>query len=135
MKSILVLKKRGVWEKKGNQILNDLLGADVRFVDSDSYDDVYAEMDRIAAELTAQGHKAYSIPVGGSVPIGSLGYVRCMKDNTVPKSAPLNKSASAMGMDPKISPYMGTPISVTIITPNGLPRPKAVSIHSAGIQL
>jgi D-cysteine desulfhydrase family pyridoxal phosphate-dependent enzyme len=80
MKSILVLKKRGVWKKKGNQILNDLLGADVRFVDSDSYDDVYAEMDRIAAELASQGHKAYSIPVGGSVPLGSLGYVRCMEE-------------------------------------------------------
>ena len=44
---ILVLKKWGVWEKKGNQLLDDLLGADVRFVDTDSYGDVYAEMDRI----------------------------------------------------------------------------------------
>ena len=41
--SVLVLKKRGVWQKLGNQIINDLLGADVRFVDTDDYADVYAD--------------------------------------------------------------------------------------------
>ena len=68
LNSILVLKKRGIWEKKGNQLLNDILGADVRFVDTDSYDDVYAEMKRISAELRAKGHNPYCVPVGGSVP-------------------------------------------------------------------
>ena len=68
--SVLVLKKRGVWQKLGNQIINDLLGADVRFVDTDDYADVYAEMDRICGELRAKGHKPYCVTVGGSVPIG-----------------------------------------------------------------
>ena len=80
MKAILILKKRGVWQKKGNQILNELLGADVRFVDTDDYADIYAEMDKIAAELAVKGHKSYQIPVGGSVPLGSLGYVQCMDE-------------------------------------------------------
>lgn len=82
LKSILVLKKRGVWEKKGNQVLNDLLGADVRFVDTDSYDDVYAEMERICEALRKEGHKPYSVPVGGSVPMGSLGYAACVREVT-----------------------------------------------------
>ena len=43
MKSILVLKKRGELTG-GNQILDRIYGADVRFVDTDTYDDVYAEM-------------------------------------------------------------------------------------------
>ncbi len=76
----LVLKKRGVCEKKGNQILNELLGADVRFVDADSYDAVYAEMDVLAEALRRAGHRPYLIPVGGSVPLGSLGYVNCAKE-------------------------------------------------------
>lgn len=80
LKSILVLKKRGVWQNKGNQILNGILGADVRFVDSDSYDDVYAEMERISGELRAAGCKPYSVPVGGSVPLGSLGYALCVRE-------------------------------------------------------
>ena len=57
--SVLVLKKRGVWQKLGNQIINDLLGADVRFVDTDDYADVYAEMERICGELRAKGNKTY----------------------------------------------------------------------------
>lgn len=80
LNSILVLKKRGVWEKKGNQLLNDILGADVRFVDTDDYDDVYAEMKRISAELRAEGHTPYCVPVGGSVPLGSLGYALCVQE-------------------------------------------------------
>ncbi|MEG1799105.1 MAG: pyridoxal-phosphate dependent enzyme, partial [Synergistaceae bacterium] len=80
MKAILVLKQRGVTEKRGNLILDDILGADVRFVDSDSYDDVYAEMHRIEDDLAAGGHKAYHVPVGGSVPLGVLGYVGCAKE-------------------------------------------------------
>lgn len=80
MKSILVLKKRGVTEKRGNLILDDLLGADVRFVDSDSYDDVYAEMHRIEDRLKAEGHNPYFVPVGGSVPLGALGYIGCARE-------------------------------------------------------
>lgn len=74
---ILVLKERGITERKGNQILNYLMGVEVRFVDTDSYDEVYEEMDRIAEEL---GRKVYKIPCGGSNALGSLGYVDCMKE-------------------------------------------------------
>ncbi|MDR0840014.1 MAG: D-cysteine desulfhydrase family protein [Christensenellaceae bacterium] len=77
---ILVLKKRGVYQKLGNQLLNDLLGAEVRFVDTDTYKDVYAEMDRICDDLRAKGHKPYSVPVGGSVPLGSLGYALAVQE-------------------------------------------------------
>ena len=76
MRAILVLKKRGELTG-GNLILDGIFGAEVRFVDSDSYDDVYAEMDRIMADLRRAGHVPYAIPVGGSVPLGSLGYVNC----------------------------------------------------------
>ena len=74
---ILVLKQRGVTSCKGNQILNKLMGVEVRFVDTDSYDDIYEEMDRIGEEL---GRKVYKIPCGGSNALGSLGYVDCMKE-------------------------------------------------------
>ena len=74
---VLVLKERGVTARKGNQILNHLMGVEVRFVDTDSYDEIYEEMDRIAAEM---GRKVYKIPCGGSNALGSLGYVDCMKE-------------------------------------------------------
>lgn len=78
--SMLVLKGRGVIGRVGNLMIDELLGTEVRFVDTDSYDDVYAEMHRIEDELRAKGRKPYHIPVGGSVPLGSLGYVDCAKE-------------------------------------------------------
>lgn len=39
------------------------MDTDVRFMDTDSYDDVYAEMDRVGK---ASGKKYYKIPCGGS---------------------------------------------------------------------
>lgn len=47
MEPILILKKRSVTERKGNQLLEYLMDTDVRFMDTDSYDDIYAEMDRV----------------------------------------------------------------------------------------
>ncbi|MGE4485419.1 MAG: 1-aminocyclopropane-1-carboxylate deaminase/D-cysteine desulfhydrase [Oscillospiraceae bacterium] len=76
----LVLKQLGVTDKKGNLLLDDLMGADVTFVNSRSYDDVYAEIDRLCGRLRAEGKKPYVIPVGASVPLGSLGYVGCVKE-------------------------------------------------------
>ena len=79
MKAILVLKKRGELTG-GNLILDDIFNAEVRLVDTDSYDDVYAEMEAIMETLRKAGHKPYFIPVGGSVPRGSLGYVGCTEE-------------------------------------------------------
>ena len=77
MMPILILKKRGVTERQGNQLLNYLMGVDVRFIDTDSYADIYAEMDRVGTEL---GQPYYKIPCGGSNALGSLGYVDCIKE-------------------------------------------------------
>ena len=63
MEPILILKKRGVTERKGNQLLEYLIDTDVRFMDTDSYDDIYAEMDRVGK---VSGKKYYKIPCGGT---------------------------------------------------------------------
>ena len=77
LKAILVLKKRGVTECLGNQFLEHLMGTDVRFVDTDSYDDIYCEMDRIGTE---SGKPYYKIPCGGSNALGAIGYAECAEE-------------------------------------------------------
>ena len=77
MTPILILKKRGVTERQGNQLLEHLMGVDVRFMDTDDYADIYAEMDRVGR---ASGRPYYKIPCGGSNALGSLGYVACAKE-------------------------------------------------------
>lgn len=58
-----------------------------------------------------------------------------MNDKTVPSSAPLVSKASATGIVPKISAYIGIPTIVAKITPKGLFPPSTLSIHISGIQL
>ena len=77
MEPILILKKRGVMGKRGNLLLEDLMGVDVRFMDTGSYDDIYAEMDRVGEEM---GKPYYKIPCGGSNALGTLGYVDCVRE-------------------------------------------------------
>ena len=77
LRCILILKKRGVTERLGNQLLEYLMGTEVIFMDTDDYADIYAEMDRIG---TAAGVPYYKIPCGGSNALGSLGYVNCVRE-------------------------------------------------------
>ncbi len=77
MTPILILKKKGVTDKKGNQLLESLMGTDVRFIDTDSYDDIYEEMDKVGASLK---RPYYKIPCGGSNALGTVGYVNCVKE-------------------------------------------------------
>ena len=77
MKPILILKKRGVTECLGNQLLERLMGTEVVFMDTDSYEDIYAEMDRMGRRL---GVPYYKIPCGGSNALGTLGYVDCARE-------------------------------------------------------
>lgn len=80
MQAILMLKKRGVMEAKGNQILNQILGAQVEYFDTDRYSDIYEEMARRKTALAEQGIVAYEIPCGGSNALGALGYVECFRE-------------------------------------------------------
>ena len=77
MRAILILKKRGVTERLGNQLLEHLMGTEVIFMDTDDYADIYAEMDRVGTKL---GVPYYKIPCGGSNALGSLGYVDCARE-------------------------------------------------------
>lgn len=77
MTPILILKNRGVTDREGNLLLEYLMDTDVRFMDTDSYDDIYAEMDRVGQAL---GKPYYKIPCGGSNALGSLGYVACARE-------------------------------------------------------
>jgi len=77
LRTILILKKRGVTACVGNQLLEKLMGTEVLFMDTDDYGDIYAEMDRIGADL---GEPYYKIPCGGSNALGTLGYVDCARE-------------------------------------------------------
>ena len=79
----LVLEERvpGTYnpEASGNNFLFNLLGVErVTVIPSGS--DTMKAMDKVADEVNAEGRKAYTIPVGGSNPIGATGYVACAQE-------------------------------------------------------
>lgn len=82
MKPVLVLGRPSRPEEppSGNLLLERIMGADVRFVDASSPDELQRKMEEIAEELEASGGKPYTIPLGGSNGHGALGYVYAVEE-------------------------------------------------------
>jgi L-cysteate sulfo-lyase len=81
----LFLEDRGIrvtpdYMKGGNVLLNTLFGARQHVFSRGT--DLAAEMERHAATLRQQGRKPYVIPLGGTNPVGDLGYVECVLELT-----------------------------------------------------
>ncbi|MFM8482469.1 MAG: D-cysteine desulfhydrase family protein [Actinomycetota bacterium] len=70
---------------EGNQLLSDLLGAHQHFTGAEPSQWGLLEIarDELTDELTAQGLRPYSIPIGGSTPVGALGYVAAFEEMMV----------------------------------------------------
>lgn len=66
------------YNRSGNVLLDELLGARVRTVPGGS--DMAAELARTAAEVEARGGRPYVIPGGGSNAVGALGYAECARE-------------------------------------------------------
>ncbi len=62
-------------KKTANLLLDELLGAEIHFVDSPEWDIWERESKRLAQRLSQKGFKILYLPIGGSIPLGVLGYV------------------------------------------------------------
>lgn len=80
LRCVLFLKQRGFTESRGNLALDRLFGAEVRFFDTDYYSAIYDAMLVEEERLSAEGHKCFAIPAGGSNPLGALGGVGCAEE-------------------------------------------------------
>lgn len=93
MKPILVLRRDRDWASQGNLLVDKILGADVRFVDTANA----AEMDRVLreveAEQRAQGRNPYVMNHNPAFALGSaLAYVLCTLE--------IVEQTAALGVDP-----------------------------------
>ena len=77
MKCVLVLRGQPQSGRQGNLLLDELLGAEIRWAARDA---VEATMLETANELSVKGYAPYLIPYGGSNPIGAAGYVAAMEE-------------------------------------------------------
>jgi 1-aminocyclopropane-1-carboxylate deaminase/D-cysteine desulfhydrase-like pyridoxal-dependent ACC family enzyme len=100
MKTILILRQDRDWNWQGNPLVDRILGADVRFVETDDP----AVMDRAlrdaAAEQRAFGHKPYVMNHARAFALGSaLAYLLCTLE--------IVEQMSALGVEPTHL-YMGS---------------------------
>lgn len=70
--------KEPAYRQSGNLLLDYLLGADVRIAPKGM--DAVEFFGETLKELSAAGNTPYVIPIGGSNPIGSLGYVAAFEE-------------------------------------------------------
>lgn len=64
----------------GNLRLDLLLGAECHHVESADWDAWEAEAAALERDLRGRGRAVYRMPVGGSTPVGALGYVAAMSE-------------------------------------------------------
>lgn len=66
--------------RQGNLLLDELLGAELHWLDPAQIDDITREMSKLASELQSQGRRPYIIPLGGSNSLGAMGYVYAVRE-------------------------------------------------------
>lgn len=94
LKCRLYLKGQRPVGLQGNLLIDRLLGAQLVFCGDMEYPEIYARIDTDAQRLAGQGIHVYKIPLGGSTPLGALGYVRAVTDELVPQ-------CKAVGIKPR----------------------------------
>ncbi|MEO0184349.1 MAG: D-cysteine desulfhydrase family protein [candidate division WOR-3 bacterium] len=71
----LLLRTKGKTIHTGNLLIDELLGAKIKFITPKQYEHRMEIMQNYAKKL--KGKKAYIIPEGGSNEVGALGYIDC----------------------------------------------------------
>lgn len=73
-----VASNHPAYERTGNVLLDHLFGAHLNFVGRDiKWDD---ELAKVAEQVRSRGGKPFVVPLGGSTPTGTLGYVGCAQE-------------------------------------------------------
>ncbi len=72
--AIVVLSGEEPPERQGNLLLDMVLGADVRIINTDDNYVLMGVMEDIARDLRRQGRTPYVIPLGGSTPLGAAAF-------------------------------------------------------------
>jgi len=67
-------------ESRGNLLLDEILGAEIRFTDDPDRALVDTRIEEVAEELRQAGRRPYVIPRGGTSGLGAVGYIDCVRE-------------------------------------------------------
>ena len=74
----MVEGRDGEYFQSGNVLLDHLMGASVHTIEASV--DATGYMEELAETVRGRGGTPYIVPMGGSNPVGALGYVRCAEE-------------------------------------------------------
>ena len=80
LRCVLVLTGEPPAERRANLLLDDLFGAEVRFVGRLGWSGLEPVLAAAAAEVAQAGGRPYVVPVGASSPLGSLGFALAYRE-------------------------------------------------------
>lgn len=80
LRCVLVLSGPNPPRWNGNLLLDDLLAAEVRWARQMPEDETNQVTMDVALEEEAAGRRPYVVPLGGSTPLGAVGYVAAMEE-------------------------------------------------------
>jgi L-cysteate sulfo-lyase len=82
LKCVLLLRGNQPEQVNGNLLLDNLLGADIRWSGKAQHPagEIDDMMQSIASQLREQGKRPYVIPLGASDQIGAVGYINAMEE-------------------------------------------------------
>lgn len=63
-----------------NLLLDNLFGAKTHFIASENWNDWENYAEELSVRLCKKGKKVYMMPIGGSSPVGALGYVKAFNE-------------------------------------------------------
>lgn len=76
----LVLFGKLPLEINGNLLLDELLGAEIMYADTNDPNEVDRILERVTGEMHVRGRKPYLIPVGGSTVLGCISYILAVRE-------------------------------------------------------
>jgi L-cysteate sulfo-lyase len=63
-----------------NLVLDQLVGANIEYLDCSDPDDIVEKVLNKVEELKKEGKRPYYLPVGGSTPVGTIGYIKAFHE-------------------------------------------------------
>lgn len=76
LRSVLVLFGEDSPVLDGNLFLNKLVGAEIKYIPQDKYEELDAIMEEVSSQLRKEGRRPYIIPEGASNELGVWGYIK-----------------------------------------------------------
>jgi D-cysteine desulfhydrase len=100
LKSVLVLFGEDSPVLDGNLFLNKLVGAEIKYIPQDRYEELDAIMEELSSKFKKEGRRPYIIPEGASNELGIWGYIKAsleIKRQLDKMQLKINKVVTAVG--------------------------------------